>query len=321
MAVFVVPQFIRFEDSPHLITTLSKFDHQDFIELDFSNSRWLENGPMITLLGKLHGWHRSGKQLTLINARGWTFGYLQRINFFEACGIELPEYFTRRPAGGRFVECIQIGHGGRADADNLSSEIAGCLFPELSDETDPSLTGVYDCIEYSVSELVLNVTQHSRGSGFVSAQFYQKRGMTQVTIADSGIGIRESFLDPTSPYNHPEMTHLEALQLAVKAQVSSKSRAQSIAGAMINAGVGLTLLRDVALASGGRATLISGNATIENENGREGNWSYPGTSVCLELPRAALKNFGDYLEAAKQKFDNSTENDTITEQDIGAIFK
>ncbi len=89
----------------------------------------------------------------------------------------------------------------------------------------------------------------------------------------------------------------------------------------MNAGVGLTLLRDVALTSGGRVTVISGNATIENEHGRDGNWNYPGTSVCLELRRDTLQNFSDYLESAKQKFDNSAKVDKMTEQQIGEIFK
>ncbi len=193
MALYTIPPRVNFEDTPSLLTSLSELDHEDSIQLDFSRNRWLENGPMITLLGKLHGWHKTGKSLELVNAsKGWTFNYLQRINFFEACGISLPENFTRRPADGRFMECLHIGTNGRIDADAISSEIADCLFPELSDETDPSLTGIYDCIEYSVSELVLNVIQHSRGSGFVAAQFYPSKGVTQVTIADSGIGIKES---------------------------------------------------------------------------------------------------------------------------------
>ena len=270
------------------------------ITIDFSNVSFYDISSIVTLLAKLYFLVQNGVSVNIENyENSGSFKYMQRMNFFDICGINISESFSRHDPTGRFVDIKRIGRKHRIDTGKLSEEVADCIAPDQKELSDPEQTGFYDGISYSVSELINNVIQHSNSYGFISAQYYPKEDLTQIVVADVGIGIRQSFIESDSPYSDKATTDREAIELALTAQVSSKTHGKYAVGGAENAGVGLTLLKHVALNSGGDFLVISGNSCFKNDNWLTLKNSYQGTLVACSFKRSNLDNFDQLLENAK----------------------
>lgn len=116
------------------------------------------------------------------------------------------------------------------------------VFTDLADCEDPLLTGPFDLVEYAASELINNVLQHAEGSGYVAAQVYPKSGLVRISVADSGIGIRQSFQQNRPPFWDDAMTDLDSVRTALQPKVSSRMHLSSgWGGSGVNAGVGLSM--------------------------------------------------------------------------------
>ncbi len=175
-----------------LLNLLGSLDEHTDITIDLAGLSFIDIAPLNILLAKLLFWKESGKNITLKKATSDVHQYMQRMNFFRLCGLNLEEKFSRHPSQNKFSVIKELGHGQSAA---LSTEVADVIAPDQSDEVDPDKTGFYDFMEYAVSELINNVLQHANGRGFISAQYYKKSDRVQVCIADIGIGVRASFID------------------------------------------------------------------------------------------------------------------------------
>jgi hypothetical protein len=264
---------------------------------------------MVTLVASVKNWLRDGKQVMYENLEACGCAkYLQRMDFFEASGVALEESFSRRDGKGKFVEIKRIDSGTSVDIEGLSTAIASCIFPELADSVDLEATGPFDIVQYATSELALNVRQHSKGVGYVTAQVYPQTGIVRIAISDSGIGIRQSFEETLPPGWVENGTDLDALLYALQPKASSKAHMNAgWSGGAVNAGVGLSILHELAKCTGGVFTLASGNAlhqidairgkTRVTNSSFEGSFS--GTICSLELARPKLSNHQAILHKVK----------------------
>jgi len=182
-------------------------------------------------------------------------------------------------------------------------EVAECLIPQTEGEDfEAYCNGPASAIEYSVSEMIRNVIQHSHNIGFVCAQYYEARDLVRVSISDIGIGIKNSFLRNESPHCYTGMDDLGAINLALQPQVSSRLHLGGFWGETVNAGVGLSLLNAIAKSLGGFFMVMSGHGcyTTSGEWQLPDGHGFPGTICNMTYPRAALENFTLSLEKAKQ---------------------
>jgi len=284
---------------------LDKFDLLDGcndITVDFSDVEFYDMSSIVILLAKLHILVKKGLSVNIENhENSKAFKYMQRMNFFKICGINISESFSRHAPAGRFIDITTIGKNHRIDTGKLSEEVADCIAPDQKELFESGQTGFYDGISYSVSELINNVIQHSNSYGFLGAQYYHNDDSTQIVVADIGIGIKQSFIESNSPHASQASTDPKAIELALKAEVSSKTHGIYAVGGAENAGVGLTLLKDIALNSGGIFLVISGDGCFKNNNWITLKNSYQGTLVACSFKRSNLNKFDELLEDAKVK--------------------
>ncbi len=303
--VITLPVSVGDGTLPLFLAALGEGNSHDLIRLDFIQVRFFTPGAIVGLTAKVHGWLRQGKQIFFSHHHECTaFQYLQRMNLFSSCGIQIPEAFKRRDSTGRFVAMQRVGFDAESDVAKLATAAATCIAPDYADFVEPERSGPFDCVEYAISELALNVLQHSRGAGFMSAQFIPTNRVTRLAIADCGIGIRQSFLDAGSPHCYDGMDDLGAVLKALEPRVSSKSHLSTAwGGGPVNAGVGLTLLRDLAAASGGGFSLISNHGVVQNRNKHRlpNGAGFDGTLCELSFPRDRVMNFFALLQDAKQR--------------------
>ncbi len=306
MTTITLPAYAYELELPDLLDQLGAGDAAQEIAVDFSRVTFWTPGALVLLLAKTQHWIAQGKAVEFRNYKtSPAFRYLQRIDFFSRCGIELAEDFRRHDAGRRFVELRRVGGEGSASVEELSTDVAYCLFPD-SDVEDPEQSGLFDLLQYAVSELANNTIQHAKAPGFATAQYTARTDLIRVAIADHGIGVLRSFAENGSPYWKQDLTESQAIALALQPKVSSKSHLTTAWGESINAGVGLTLLKEFCSMTGGDLFMGSGNgACFQSSSDKTLNQaslrsSFHGTLCALSFTRAQIQNFPELLHKAKQ---------------------
>ncbi len=293
--------------------------------LDMQEVRFYTPGAIAGLLAILHRWVREGREVRLQNAEfAPAFGYLQRMDFFTLCGLNLPEYFRRHEAHGRFVTLRRIDSSLTGQVDTVAAEIARCLYPDQADCDDPAATGPHDLVLYAAGELINNVLQHARAGGFTLAQVYPQLGMVRVAIADFGIGIRGSFEETRPPFWDDAASDLDTVRVALEPKVSSKLHVTSPWGEGVNVGVGLSILKELARDAEGIFTLAI-QAGFHQWNHSERHdfpselslpVSYPGTVCAVQVNQSKLVDQQATLMRAKTRLhllDNSAPFDDLFE--------
>lgn len=207
--------------------------------------------------------------------------YMQRIDFFGALGIELPESFERHPPDGRFAPLVRLRDlsTARRHADALSEFLESQL-PTLA----PSPARM---ARFVMEELGANIVQHSARpqTGFGLAQAFPKVGRFELAFADRGVGFAASL------QRNPELagrihSDAEALQIALAPGVSG------VGDPRRNMGFGLKLLSSFSDHLGADLWIASGDAVLHRRNSvGSGRMStvlatprWRGTWVCLDAP-------------------------------------
>lgn len=280
------------------------------ILMDFQDVLFYVPAAMTALLSVVNRWSRDGRAVSYANCESCgAFGYLQRMDFFSLSGIQLPESFSRHDAAGRFVPLCEVTGETRGNVDAICSRLAGCIFPDIAESADPDLTGPFDLVEYATSELINNVLQHAKGAGYAAAQVYPKSGLVRLAVSDSGIGIRQSFLENRPPFWDDAMTDLDSVRTALQPKVSSKTHLAGGWGASaVNAGVGLSMLKEIAKHADGLFTLISGAGFYQHNHMEQRSLPsefqlptpYQGTICALQLSKQKLGNLQLILQNAKK---------------------
>lgn len=301
MVDVTLPAQLTGKDLVSIAMQLGAANRFEKVVVDFSGIRYFEIQPMCFLLGKLIGWNLQGKEVEVRVPSGCrVLPYMQRMDFFKQCGIEIPENFVRQGSTSRFREFTRVELGTSTyDVRALSSSAADCIAPDQKEFSDPDRTGFYDAIEHVVSEMLLNTVQHARGPGFLCAQYYPSSSVTQLALADAGMGIRESFERVESPHTNRINTDGDAIRVSLEGSVSSTSHKYPIGqGENPNSGVGLTVLTELTKEVGGSYVLMSGEAAIVNgleiDLGRDAG--YKGTYCAFTLPRSELELFDEVKE-------------------------
>lgn len=203
----------------------------------------------------------------------------------------------------------QIDSSLAGKVDEVSTRLAACVFPELAASDDPEFAGPFDMLQYAASELINNVIQHARGAGYVSAQVYAKSGFIRLAVADVGIGIRGSFEENKPEFWDPRMTHLDAVRTALQPKISSKMHLPTPWGSgAVNAGVGLSMLKEVARHADGIFTLISGDGFYQHNHHEKRSlpseltlpYACRGTLCSLQISKQKLGNLQQILQDAKK---------------------
>jgi hypothetical protein len=152
-------------------------------------------------------------------------------------------------------------------------------------------------LAYVVTELLDNALTHGRGKGFaassawIAAHYYAESDLIRLAVVDDGCGFLKSL------ESHPAVTpksHSVAVRAAFNAGVSCNKEVGLLTDTL-NAGIGLTVSRDIAIRSGGAVWAGSGDAYL-SDPGRESekpsripNWQ--GSMLNFELRRPGLISF------------------------------
>lgn len=311
MAILRLPSTVYDDSLSDLLAQLGLVakQEQEPIEVDFQDMQFYVPAGLVILLTAVHGWVRQKHEVRFINLNACPIlAYLQRMDFFAMSGVKLTEAFVRHESKGRFMPLCLVSSGTAGKVPEMCRELANCVFPELADSDNPEETGPYDMLEFAASELINNVIQHAQGPGYVAAQVYPVSGLIRLAIADCGVGVRQSFANYQPPFWDPKMSHLDAVRTALQPRISSKLHLGSAWGEAVNAGVGLSILKEVARHADGLFTLISGTGLYQHNHQERRRFpteinlleNYQGTICAMQLSKQKLGNLQQILQDAKK---------------------
>jgi len=299
--VISIPRWVEENQFPRLLALLNSGDGQSAIEIDIAAVEFLTPAAIVAILARCNRWKREGKSLFLGGVESCeALRYLQRIDFLLHLGIEIPENFTRRPASDRFVP-VQTLNFASGDVNQIASEITRCTLPGAHPEDD-----VYRLLQYAAGELLSNAKYHSGGRAYVCTQFFPKRNLVRIAVADDGMGIRKSFMNTSreDEANTPDA----AIRLALQPHVSSallRPNPNPYAG-QNHRGVGLSITRILAKASGGQLSIASESGWFDEVHGTDQARPrqaifFPGTLVAVSLHRDKIADYAAmHAEAMSQ---------------------
>lgn len=292
------PSTILEENLPRVLEQLGELDaNSDPLEIDLSRAKFWIPSAIVAICSMVRKWCENGREVSFPNCEQCAVtGYLQRIDFFEQIGLKLPEAFQRHDPGTSFVVIDRIDPGQARLNEPLARKLASCLAG-----TNDAIADAFRFSEFAMGELVANCQQHAMTPGYVSAQYIGQRDWARIGIADSGVGIRESFRLSESPFFRNGMSDAEALEMAMKPWCSSKKHQKGPYGAPANRGIGLKMVWNMLHQAGGELFIASGNAWRhykgERVNHGEMGARFQGTVVSVRFERGQID---DYLEIWKE---------------------
>lgn len=258
--VYILPpatcgDIYAFED---LIAASRGWQTRRNLVIDFSQVAFIEPYSLVALLLISRKYLRdTGSKLVFKNLSIAVLQYLARMDFFKNGIVELDgtlrkvDELKRSAFSKRVIEIIEIPNKERDSVKVINSVIA--LFRKRANCILQYWVGsnTVDYFVTVISELCQNVFEHAFDSGFCALQTYNygKGHVLRLVIADSGIGIKESFVGRNIP---PYETEADLLALALMTPISSKR----------NFGYGLCQVNSVMEKMKGQIYLRSGTASI-----------------------------------------------------------
>jgi anti-sigma regulatory factor (Ser/Thr protein kinase) len=288
-----IPAMINADGLLPFLAVLDKpLSPEEEVVLDFSGLRRVTPAGLVGLVATVLRWRRENHPVAFRGLQTCPItGYLQRMDEFTNCKVELPENFRRHDAKGRFVPVQAIDHR----VDEMGHALSKCLAPG-GEDYGHAMANLYDLAWYVFTETANNVRQHSRESGWVSAQVNSDEGLVRLALADNGCGILKSFEGIAWSVG---MSDAEAIQEALKPRVSSK-------GTPTNEGVGLTLVSGLVRRIKGWLLIVSGTGVLKIRAGEVAKTEvlpeaahYQGTLVGLTFRQRDVVDYASLLENAK----------------------
>lgn len=196
--------------------------------LDLSRISFIEPYSMLNLMLIGRRYLRStGDKLRLVNIPLTVHQYLARMDFLKKGVFTVPEpldeelFLKRSSFSKTVIEITDIPNKERESLQAISEIVA--LFRKRANHILKYwIAG--DIVDYFVtviSEICQNIFEHSLDSGYCAMQTYTfgTEHIVRLVIADSGIGIRESFArNREIPYD----SHAHLIEQALTTPISSK---------------------------------------------------------------------------------------------------
>lgn len=280
----------------HLFIIINKMeqDAEDDVIWDFSSTKALNSFFLLPLA--LYR-YRCGKRVVCQNIPDNLASYFDTIHFpdmLDAENVDDFHVYMERFSTKSYIPMIKFP--ALQSKDEIKNKIMSIVGKILRKQLSLTIN-IYSGISYLLSEIIDNITEHSRSMyGYIFAQYYNKKYI-DICIADEGITVLGSFVRNGNTDIHDD---LEALQNA-SVGVSTKNRPEAE-----NRGYGIvTTKRMLTEGLRGEFFLFSGGAFYrktfleENYVALPKNIKWDGTIALLRIP--CINNiefdYTNYLEA------------------------
>lgn len=250
------------------------------LTIDLSGAGFMSITQLVGLTQYASEARARGVQIRLIPPSCDIDGYLMRMNLYELLGIERAENFTRYEPNGRFVPMIRL------DCESRHQDATDLVRDVIIDRLGGGAWDPGTVLDVCLSEVMDNISVHSRSlsHGIVGAQYYPKKHIVEICVADCGQGIVASM------GGNPDYRGVEPEQLmrcALEEGYGQYYNAPAFSGTYASGGMGLAYPTRLTRALDGRMWVVSHDQALEVSRAGvapiEGLF-YPGTLVSMRIP-------------------------------------
>lgn len=198
--------------------------------LDLSRIEFIEPYSLVNLLLLGRNYlRRTGSKLELINIPLQIYLYMLRMDFFSygiftvTQDVDQKLLYKKSAFSNRVVEITEIP-GKERESIKVISGIIGIFRKRANHILKYWLSAeIIDYFVTVISEVCQNIFEHSLDSGFFAIQTYAvgSEHVVRLIIADSGIGIAESFTGRSDIVHH---SNAQLIELSLTTPISSKRR-------------------------------------------------------------------------------------------------
>ena len=262
-----LPAEVNEDNIFQFLVKLGSGNEHNEISLDFKKMTHYTPDAIIAIVSKIRQWKSLKKKVRIKNQKQCNaYKFLVRINFFAQCGIK------HKGASDAIKEKnTQACIFDIEDITLLAKNIAYTIAPNMKDpDSQHDDTGLFNCVEYIVSELCKNVEQHSNTAGIVTAHYFASTDYVRIAVADSGVGIKKSL-------DNIGMEHQSDIEAIEKALDNNTT---------------LSKLHTLASKLGGQFIVVSnqGFVTLDETNEFVKNREFTGTLCSFSFKRSEVKS-------------------------------
>ncbi|HEY6327991.1 MAG TPA: hypothetical protein VI756_01550 [Blastocatellia bacterium] len=249
--------------------------YADRLELDMSRCEFFEANMTAPLASVLAGITDRLNSVDVVNVPKKVEAILRKNQFLLNYGFNPIQDTNRTSLPFRRIKLTDEGRF----ADYLRQYLGGKGMPRMTPELERVFT-------QSVFEVFQNAVVHSgsRLGVFVCGQFYPQMKRLDITLADSGRGIRTNVRE----YLGRQISSVEAIRWALREGNTTKRGPQP-------GGVGLKFLKDFVIKNRGKIQIASRLGFYElrgsDETFAKLSSDFPGTAVNIEVNTADTKSY------------------------------
>ncbi|MGB8225294.1 MAG: hypothetical protein WCE45_00305 [Sedimentisphaerales bacterium] len=200
-------------------------DSEEYV-FDFSNMDWVEPFGMLYLSSQISKFRQSKSLSTFYAINHEHFDYAGHMGFFKTFGLNFGKQQGEAKGSLNYIPITSVKVDSLKNGANQNWEHIGETIERRSHRLACVLTrlpsgNLVDTLKYSFCEIIRNVVEHS-SSGHINycAQYWPSQNLVEVSILDTGIGIRRSLSE--NPFLKDIVSDKEAIHNSLLPGISGK---------------------------------------------------------------------------------------------------
>jgi hypothetical protein len=279
----------------------------DQIRIDVGENRWFPPFSMLFLAMKIRQFKNRFPSIIMRIVNYKNHDYPAHMGFFVACGIEFGRNVGEAWGSRKYLPITSLSRNQLYEKDSdkyteiqdliqrKSDDISAIISQDFDKKSD-----FYNVFTYSLRELMRNTFEHSRCTELMYCiQYWPSNNKIELSIADSGIGIREALSE--NP-NFRNLTNKYAVEMSLMPSVSGKIHAARTSETWFNSGYGLFMTSELAR-HGGNFVIVSGDIGIYLSKTQKYNYrtSFSGTAIRINLDISQIGMLTNRINEFKEK--------------------
>lgn len=283
---------------------LERYAMHERVTLDFSDQGFRPPFVMLFIAAKIKRFRAAYPKVELVFRGYETQTYAAHVGFFHMLGIPHGREVGEAHGSDRYlpITCIERKDFYEKETDRFEE------LPDLIQRHAERLAHVVaqdnrvmnETLSFSIRELMRNVFEHSESNIlYYCAQYWEKSGKVEFSLADFGIGIRKAL--GTNP-NFRFDTDKQAIEWSLLPSVSGKTHLPRQSTTWFNSGYGLYMTSRLAR-NGGNFAIASGNMGIFLSRKTKTNLptAFPGTILRVNFDVNEIGNVTQRLDEFRRE--------------------
>lgn len=311
---FIVPRRLDLEGAFGFVAELKRAPEAEEYIFDFSYLKWVEPFSLLYIscaIAIFDGLKEKSK-VGVSNYKNFACGYASHLGFFKSFRIDHGKMPGEARNSSNYIPITILNIEDLKQEASEKRVPVGEILEIHADEYAKVITrekdgALVDTLKFTLREMMRNVVEHSGATqiGFC-AQYWPSRNIVELSILDTGRGLRDSLLG--NPYLDKDMDDTAAINYALLPGISGtmfKGKFSDPYDEWQNSGYGLYMASEICR-HGGDFVICSGRSAMKLESKEKSYYESPlnATAIRMRLNtedlRPTKESLGEYRKKGER---------------------